>query len=234
MVCLPPEIWLYIIDLLGCDWAFYPRMLSVNPVFLDVALNRNWGEVVFHTGGGTDMQRTMHELKRLSDPFISKRLKILNIEFRHHDYELKPTTSTSQETNTNQEIPEAYYDFPKPYGKISTREVLDWIIRALPQYRNVEEICLDWFMPPSYDHEQKEVLQSIWSHSPFVANLKAIWLVGALKDHRAFIETLPKLPELENMDLTFQEDFFDESDEPEAQDVSIFTSQILPYIETIH
>ncbi|KAF4610526.1 hypothetical protein D9613_006519 [Agrocybe pediades] len=231
MVYLPPEIWLHIIDFLGRDWTFYPRMLTVNTVFLDVALNRMWGEVNMNTGAcGSDMQRTMHELKRLSDPFISKRLKILNIGFRHHDYELKPTTSTSQETNTTQEIPEAYYDFPKPYGQISSREVLHCIIRALPQFRNVEEICLDWRMPPSYDHEQNELLQSIWSQSTFVPNLRAIWLVGALKDHRAFIETLPKLPELENMGLVFRDNYHSESD---IQDTSIFTSQILHYIETI-
>ncbi|KAF9556490.1 hypothetical protein CPC08DRAFT_91639 [Agrocybe pediades] len=231
MVDLPCEIWLYITDFLRDDWKLYPRLLSVNPVFPDVALNRMWSEVNMDTGGGLNMQRTMHALKRLSDPFISKRLKILTIECRH--YEPKPTVSTSQETNTSQEISEAYEDFPTPYGRVSSREVLDCIIRALPQFHNIEEISLEWYMPPSYNHEQKEILQSIWSRSPFLPNLKSLWLAGAsLKDHRVFIETMPTLSRIEDVVFIF-DDRYVQSDKSEVQDLSIFTSHILPYIEGV-
>ncbi|KAF9556487.1 hypothetical protein CPC08DRAFT_752484 [Agrocybe pediades] len=229
MVYLPPEIWLHIIDFLGCDWTFYPRMLSVNPVFLDVALNRMWDEVNMNTGGGSDMQQTMHYLKRLSDPFISKRLKNLNIEFRHYDYELKSDTTSS----SSQEPSQVFDDFPTPHGQISSREVLDCITRALPEYLNVEELYLEWRMPPSYDHEQKELLRSIWPQSPFVPNLKGLWLVGTLKDHHTFIETVPTLPQLENMGLVFRDNYHGKFDIPEVQDTSIFTSHIFPYIDSI-
>ncbi|KAF9556489.1 hypothetical protein CPC08DRAFT_711166 [Agrocybe pediades] len=241
MVELPPEIWLCIIDSLSRGSAgvqrdhrtIYPRLLSVNPVFLDVGLNWQWEEVWLSTGIGSrsNTQLTMHDLKRLPDPFISKRLKKLTIEFR--DNEPQPDAiSTPQETGKSQEIPQVCANFPAPYGHLSSRGILDCIIRALPQFQNIELIYLDWSMPSSYDDEQKGIFRSFWSQSPFVPNLKTLWLAGALKDHRTFIETMPQLPQLENVGFLFN-DHYGQRDAPEVQDISIFTSHILPYIEGI-
>ncbi|KAF4610530.1 hypothetical protein D9613_006513 [Agrocybe pediades] len=253
MVALPPEIWLYIFDFLTNKNEIY-RLISVNRIFLEVGLNLYWKNVIMSTGF-ENIEKTMHTLKRLSDPFITNRVKKLEIDFRYFK-PAKPSTPISYMASTRNQgnqkslkismtkplvdrilstfrrrrsipAPASHDTVPPPR---SWPELVSRIIQALPECRNVNDLRLDWMdIPSSYD--PKVVLRDLWSWSPIAPNLKALSLAGDLAFYQAFTETMPLFPKLASLRINLSRNY--SVPNPLMSDSSVLLNHVIPFINAI-
>ncbi|KAF9556482.1 hypothetical protein CPC08DRAFT_820419 [Agrocybe pediades] len=251
MVNLPPEIWLYIFDFTSKKEIY--RLISVNRIFLEVGLNWYWKDVTMSTRSG-EIEKMMHTLKRLSDPFIANRVKVLAIDFLY----FKPaeaSTPMSHSGSRNQSnskhfkimmklpadrilstfrrrrsipAPACHDEVPPPR---SWPEVTSHIIQSLTECRNVSELRLDWVkIPSSYD--PKVILRDLWSRCPVAPNLKVLSLAGDRTFYQAFTETRPLFPQLANLRIFFSPEY-SVPRKDSMGDSSILLNHIIPFINGI-
>ncbi|KAF9563206.1 hypothetical protein CPC08DRAFT_706135 [Agrocybe pediades] len=210
MVDIPPEIWLHILQFLPKEELY--RLISVNRLFLEVGMNSKWESVELSNKVlDSHLPSTMQTLKRLSDPFVASKLKILNIEI----------TVTYNDTTDVTDI-----DNPTELIKFPTfDELINGIVQAAPHFKNVTNVDLTcWNLSPSCN---PEILRSIWF--PMSQSLKVLSLAGSLGAFRVLIESLPPMPQLDELRLLFMEDYTLD----EGGQLAVLITHVVPFINSI-
>ncbi|KAF4613541.1 hypothetical protein D9613_007508 [Agrocybe pediades] len=209
MVDIPPEIWLHILQFLPKEELY--RLISVNRLFLEVGMNLKWESVeLSNTSHTSGLPSTMQTLKRLSDPFVASKLRILNIDATF----MEPTSSDVTDI-----------DNPTVFIFPTFDELIDGIVQAAPHFQNITYVDLTcWMLSPSCN---PEILRSMWF--PMSQSLKVLSLGGSLGAYRVLIESLPPMPQLDELRLLFiEEHVLDESGQ-----LAILISHVVPYINSI-
>ncbi|KAF9552255.1 hypothetical protein CPC08DRAFT_296439 [Agrocybe pediades] len=191
-----------------------------------------------------DFEKTMHTLKRLSDPFIANRVKKLDIQF-HYTEPVKPFISHRE--SSRQGISKRFkYKMRRPAanGVLSTSRAghdevpppCSWpelISRIIwPECRNLNELRLDWMVIPSSYSDKKAVLSDLWARSPAGPNLKALFLSGDLAFYQAFTETMPPFPQLATLRIQYDPDYYAREQEL-LDDSPVLLSHVIPFIKGV-
>ncbi|PPR01272.1 hypothetical protein CVT24_006035 [Panaeolus cyanescens] len=95
MVELPNEVWYHIASFVPQEE--WNRLLAINHVFLDIAFNMRYSEVLLITRHATV---AMKILDRVSDPFIAKRVKTLTLRLTHIKEQPLPSRAASSSSLT--------------------------------------------------------------------------------------------------------------------------------------
>jgi len=103
-------------------------------------------------------------------------------------------------------------------------DVVDALIKASPNFRNVSRLSIDsWDLPPMY-HLQ-HLFEAFWL--AFGANLQVLSLGGNLEGYRKFIRSGPFLPQLHDLSVEFTNNIFRN---PQDIDSDILIEDVAPFI----
>ncbi|KAF4613538.1 hypothetical protein D9613_007500 [Agrocybe pediades] len=162
----------------------------------------------------------MRVLERLSDPFVASKVKTLYIDLDYSPPRSSPNTNAN---DANDILTKSSSSQP------TFSDVIDGIVQAAPQFRNIHRIDLRcWSLPPLC---KPELFRSLWS--PMRQNLKVLSLGGDLRTYRIFVESLqPAMPQLDELRILLlnSDDISEGYLEP---DVTVVVSHVIPFINSI-
>ncbi|KAF9563572.1 hypothetical protein CPC08DRAFT_748873 [Agrocybe pediades] len=184
MVDLPPEIWFNAIEFIP-DYEL-KKLISVNSAFLEAGMNRKWQRTTIYMCSAAEMPI----LKRMSDPFVAERVKLLRIHLHFN-------------TPRN----------PRPNDP-TFEDCMDALLEAVPLLRNAYDFKFAFqYFPSSFD--MKQWIQSLChSLAPNSGNVQALALAGSSEDLQAFTESMPPLSQLQDLKINFLNTCDDYTDVP--------------------
>ncbi|KAF9563198.1 hypothetical protein CPC08DRAFT_706129 [Agrocybe pediades] len=153
----------------------------------------------------------MRVLERLLDPFVASKLKTLYIDLDYSPPRSSPNTNAN---DANDILTKSSSSRP------TFSDVIDGIVQAAPQFRNIHSIDLRcWSLPPLC---KPELFRSLCSEP---------W--GDLRAYRIFVESLqPAMPQLDELRILLlnSDDILEGYLEP---DVTVVVSHVIPFINSI-
>ncbi|KAJ3503470.1 hypothetical protein NLJ89_g8416 [Agrocybe chaxingu] len=209
MVDLPPEIWLRVMQFIPHS-DLRDNLWTVNGLFLDIAMNLRWRQVLIMT---RNTGASMHILERLMDPFVAKRVRYLILRLTHvKDPYAEPLSNTNKPLRQIQQTFKRVFaankdtaTFKRPHPLSTFSEVMDTLVRTAPNFTHVRELNIDcWDLPPSYDLQP--LFASIWA--TFGPHLEGLVLGGNVEGYRDFIMSKPSLPRVRELQLELTNNLF--------------------------
>ncbi|KAJ3841996.1 hypothetical protein F5878DRAFT_722539 [Lentinula raphanica] len=212
---LPSEIWLHIASFIPD--ATLKRLTGVNLLFYNISMDLRYKSIVLQRLDS----RTMMLLKRLSDPAVGKRVRLLTASpdfrfygavhappsssFRHFLHPFRLLGYGSGPNNSNKPRPE----------EEGTRA----LIIALPAMPNVTTFTIDSHSWGQHSGTRiQDFLNTAWAS--FGSNLRKLSLRGHAASFRTIIGSTPSLPQVEEL-------FFELTDNPTSSVMSTEDDRIL-------
>ncbi|KAF4610488.1 hypothetical protein D9613_007225 [Agrocybe pediades] len=201
MVDLPAEIWFNIIDFIP-DFEL-KGLISINSVFLEAGINRKWRRtriLICFASQGIPI------LKRISDPFVAERVQVLGIQL-YCDHMLSPRPNEP-----------TFEDF------------MDALLQTVPLLRNAYKLNFAFQTFPSTFNMEQSIQSLCHAIGPNFRNVRALTLEGQSEVIRAFVESMPPLPQLKDLKINFTRLSAVDAPPSNAHDL---VSHIVPFVNGV-
>ncbi|TFK36649.1 hypothetical protein BDQ12DRAFT_736745 [Crucibulum laeve] len=226
MIELPTDVWLHVAQFLPDEDIL--RMLGVNSVFFDLAMDKRYNEVTIYDW----KEPTRWTLSRLIEPSIAKRVRSLKLRFSH--VKERATKSSWKQVRDQllnvAHLPNSFFVGNKPnMTKVpeSFNKLVNALVAVFPNLVNLTELAIDsWDLPPSYSLQP--IFASAWPS--FGPQLKRLLFGGHLEGYRLMIASNPKLDGVRELDLEFTNNLH--RVDP-AADVAILVDVIAPFVNRL-
>ncbi|KAH9481268.1 hypothetical protein JR316_0005790 [Psilocybe cubensis] len=210
MVDIPLEIWFNIAHFIPAQDLL--RLMSLNRVFFYVAMDIRYKGVTIPTKTGTESKQL---LTRLSDPFVSSRVRHLSLVLYAKPQSMVPNPGRFmylRTTHGQQSITDTVMFFrlgqqisPTHPQSPDFEDLLGEFIAGSSDFSNINGFTIKtWYMPSAYN--LSAIYSSIWS--AFGSKLQKLCLEGNLEHYRLLVDSRPSLPVLKELNIDFDRNSF--------------------------
>ncbi|KAF8972181.1 hypothetical protein BDZ97DRAFT_1016160 [Flammula alnicola] len=206
------------------------KMLAVNSVFFDLAMDIRWKQVVIVTRNTSEV---VHILARLSDPFVASRLQSLVLRLtqvkdshvtKNVRHQMRATLGRALNALEKRSLESRTRT---RRGRPTFIDVVNGLIACAPKFVNIRQLTIDsWYLPPSY--YLQALYKSFWTS--FGANLQYLSLGGNVEGCRSIIESKPVLGILTELQIELTNNLFRED---LAEDAIILVNILAPFINSL-
>ncbi|KAH9481253.1 hypothetical protein JR316_0005775 [Psilocybe cubensis] len=236
MANMPPDIWLYVADFIP-DKVIY-QLRCVNSVFLELAINIRWKEVTIST---KQIYEAKKILDRISDPYISVRVRALTI----HLASWEPSQNgLVLAPSTQHNIDYARRETTRKYNPTSTKlglrssdasnSIMNSLLNTCAGLTSLRKLTLDFSSISPVSSPQLGFglfIRSLW---PLVRKkLRHLFLKGTAQGYCTVLASRPTFPNLKElgMDLTVDPKLIGDCENSKA---SVLMDTLVPFLGKVN
>ncbi|PPQ81012.1 hypothetical protein CVT25_014520 [Psilocybe cyanescens] len=237
MVDIPLEIWFNIAHFIPAQDLL--RLMSLNRVFFYTAMDIRYKGVTIPTKTGTESKQL---LTRLSDPFVSARVRHLSLVLYAKPQSMVPNPGRFmylRTVNGQQSITDTLMFFriahqfsPSHPQSPDFEDLLGEFVAGSSDFSNINGFTIKtWYMPSAYN--LSAIYSSIWS--AFGPKLQKLCLEGNLEHYHLLVDSRPSLTGLKELQIDFDRNSFHHGQNSgnSLNDIVTFINSLSPHLEVL-